>query len=342
MSLDQIQPSERVAPVEWPTLLLWAAIIAAFMMLTWWHEAIPLWLWLPLAAWTAAWWGSAQHEMLHGHPTRIRWLNTALATPPLWLWLPFESYRQSHLRHHRDDRLTDPLDDPESRYWTSTGWRELSPVGRRLVEAQSTLLGRLIIGPTWSIWSFWSTEARALADGDTGRIRIWAWHVVWVALLLGWVLGVCGVPLWQYLLGFVYLGTSLALVRSFAEHKANDAVEKRTAVVESSPILGLLFLHNNLHVVHHAWPTVPWYRIPAMYRRHREAVLAANGGLVYRGYADVFRRFFLKPHDTVTHPLERAPHRDGSVPAQVPAHAGAGYPEASASVSQASVTAKLA
>ena len=37
--------------------------------------------------------------------------------PPLALWIPYESYRISHLMHHRDDRLTDPLDDPESYYW---------------------------------------------------------------------------------------------------------------------------------------------------------------------------------------------------------------------------------
>jgi fatty acid desaturase len=305
---------ERNAAVEWPTVALFAAIYALWFGLVWFHAAIPLWLWLPLAVWTSAWWGSAQHEALHGHPTRARWLNTALATPPIWLWLPFERYRQSHLKHHFDERLTDPLDDPESRYKCPDGWRQLGPVGQRLVSAQSTLLGRLTIGPFWSVGLFWFQDLAALRAGDKARMRIWAWHVLWVALLLGFAVGVAGLPFWQYLVGFVWFGTALALVRSFAEHKAEEAVEKRTAIVERSPVFGLLFLHNNLHVAHHKWPTVAWYRLPKLYRANREALLKENGGLVYDGYRDVFRRFFLRGYQPPVHPLGRVPGRAGVKP----------------------------
>jgi fatty acid desaturase len=247
----------RNAAIEWPTLALFMVIYGLWLALVWFHAALPLWLWLPLAAWTSAWWGSAQHEALHGHPTRLRWLNTALATPPVWLWMPFERYRQTHLKHHRDERLTDPLDDPETRYKCPDGWRELGPLGQKIVAAQTTLLGRLVIGPFWSLGVFWREEALAIRGGDRARLRIWLWHGLWSALLIGVVTGVAGMPLWQYLLGFVYCGTALALVRSFAEHKAEAAVEKRTAIVEKTPVFGLLFLHNNLHVAHHKWPTVP-------------------------------------------------------------------------------------
>ncbi len=71
-------------------------------------------------------------------------------------------------------------------------------------------------------------------------------------------------------------------------------------------MFGLLFLHNNLHAAHHADPTVPWYRLPAWYRRNRAALVAANGGLVYDGYLDVARRFLLATHDTPAHPQGRA------------------------------------
>ncbi|WP_342364316.1 fatty acid desaturase [Terrarubrum flagellatum] len=308
--MDSLGDYRRNAPVEWPTLALFAAIYLSFAALTFFHAAIPLWLWLPLAAWTSAWWGSAQHEALHGHPTRIRAINTALATAPFWLWMPFERYRDTHLTHHRDERLTDPLDDPESRYWTPNGWRELGPFGQKLVDWQATLAGRLIIGPVWSMWRFCVDELHRIMAGDRKVARIWAHHLIWVALLMAWVIGVCRMPLWLYLLGFVYLGTSLALVRSFAEHRAHDEVEKRTAIVENSAIFGLLFLHNNLHVVHHRWPTVPWYRLPQVYRAHRDEVLALNGGLVYAGYRDVFRRFLFRAHDAPLHPRGRAPLRE--------------------------------
>jgi fatty acid desaturase len=306
-------PVERNDAIEWPTLALFAAIYASWLVLVLFHAAIPLWLWLPLAAWTSAWWGSAQHEALHGHPTRYRGLNTALATPPIWLWMPFERYRQTHLKHHHDERLTDPLDDPESRYKCPDGWRELGPLGQVIVRAQTTLLGRLVIGPFWSLGVFWLEDALALRAGDPVRARIWLWHVVWVSLLLAFAIGVAGVPFWQYLLGFVYLGTAVALIRSFAEHKADESVEKRTAIVENSPVFGLLFLHNNLHVAHHKWPTVPWYRLPKLYADNRDTLIRDNGGLVYNGYRDVFRRFFLRWHDVPVHPLGRVP--DGTGPA---------------------------
>jgi fatty acid desaturase len=296
---------ERSAAVEWPTLVLFVTIYLLWLGLVWFHAAVPLWIWLPLAAWTSAWWGSAQHEALHGHPTRLRWLNTALATPPVWLWMPFERYRQTHLKHHHDERLTDPLDDPETRYKCPDGWRELGPLGQRIVAAQTTLLGRLVIGPLWSVGVFWLQEAQAIRAGDQTRLRIWLWHGLWSALLIVFVIGVAGMPLWQYLLGLVYCGTALALVRSFAEHKAEEAVEKRTAIVENSPVFGLLFLHNNLHAAHHKWPMVPWYRLPSLYAEHREALIRENGGLLYKGYGDVFRRFFLRRHDMPVHPLGR-------------------------------------
>ncbi|MGL4439781.1 MAG: fatty acid desaturase, partial [Bosea sp. (in: a-proteobacteria)] len=149
----------------------------------------------------------------------------------------------------------------------------------------------------------------AMLAGDGKRRVTWALHMIWVALLLVWIVGICGVPFWQYLLGFCYFGTAVALIRSFAEHRAHGSVEKRTAIVEDSPVFGLLFLHNNLHVVHHKWPTVAWYKLPKLYRDNRDAVLRENGGLLYAGYMDVFRRFFIKRHDQPVHPHGRVPER---------------------------------
>ena len=302
-------PFPKARAIEWPTLLLAIVIYGAWGALTFWHDAIPLVLLVPLAAWTIAWHGSLQHEIIHGHPTRWRKLNRALGFVPLSLWVPFERYRMLHLSHHRDERLTDPLDDPESYYWTEMDWARLSPIGRGLVEAQTCLAGRLIIGPAWAVSRFLWTEGRAMAGSDRVVIAIWSRHLLGVAAILAWVWGVCGLNPLAYILIFVYPGTALQLIRSFAEHKAEGAVSKRTAVVEGSPVLGLLFLNNNLHAAHHAHPTLPWYRLPQWYRDNRAEILDDNGGLRYEGYGDVFRRFFLAPHDRPAHPLGRAPER---------------------------------
>jgi fatty acid desaturase len=299
--------------VEWPTLSLVLGVYAAWIALVWFHNTLPLPAWLVAAVLTGALWGSVQHELIHGHPTRNQRLNAALGTPPIWLWLPFARYRQSHLAHHRDERLTDPLDDPESRYWTAEGWRDLGPIGRALVGAQATLAGRLLIGPFWVLWEFGRAEVRGLLAGRAEAWRVWAWHALWVALLLGFAIGLAGMPVWQYLVSFAWGGTALALIRSFAEHRAEAVVARRTAVVENSPLFGFLFLNNNLHAAHHRWPGVAWYRLPALYRRHRAELLSANGGLVYDGYGEMFRRFLLRRHDQPVHPLGRVPDQAGRV-----------------------------
>ena len=88
---------------------------------------------------------------------------------------------------------------------------------------------------------------------------------------------------------------------------AAEKVAHRTAVVEGSALFGPLFLFNNLHAAHHRWPRVPWYRLPALYRAERDRLLADNGGLVYRGYGEIARRFLFRRHHSAVHPTGRAP-----------------------------------
>lgn len=300
---DELGP---VPAIEWPTVALAAMIYGCWATLTFWHAALPPVLVYPALAWLVAWHGSLQHEVLHGHPTRDRRVNDALGFPPLALWLPYAIYRRSHLRHHVDVRLTDPMDDPESYYWTPALWATLSRPGRVLVSVQTTLAGRLLFGPGWSICRFFYFQAQAIRRGDGLARRIWARHALGVAAVLAWVWGVCGIAPLTYGLAVVYPATALLLLRSFAEHRAAQGVPERIALVENAPVLGLLYLFNNLHVVHHVWPRVAWYRIPVLFRRHRAALIAMNGGLLYDGYDDVARRYLLTPHDSVMHPQHRA------------------------------------
>lgn len=296
-----------VPAIEGPTILLALAVYGGWLTVTWYWAVLPWFVALPCLAWLIAWHGSLQHEVLHGHPTRIAAINNALGFPPLSLWLPYVVYRDSHLRHHDDQRLTDPFDDPESHYWTPELWAQLSRPGKWLVSAQATLLGCLLVGPGWGLGRFFYFQTKAARRDPAAALRIWLPHLAGAACVLAWVWGVCGINPLIYLIGAVYPGLSLSLIRSFAEHKAAEGVRERIAVVEHAPVFGLLFLFNNLHSVHHAWPGAPWYCIPALYRRHRARLLAENGGLIYDGYRDIARRFLVTPHDRLLHPLGRAP-----------------------------------
>src|SRR3546814_6789422 len=104
------------------TLLVAAALFRSVGLVTWFHAALPWWVLLPLGAYLLAWHGSLQHEVTHGHPTPSAVFNELLVLPSLWLWMPFRLYRETHLAHHNDAQLTDPLADPESYYLDARSW----------------------------------------------------------------------------------------------------------------------------------------------------------------------------------------------------------------------------
>jgi fatty acid desaturase len=303
--------SARRESVEVPTLLLALATYAAWLAVTFAYRFWPLIIVAPLGAILVTLQGSLQHEVVHGHPTRWNGLNRLLAIVPLSLYLPYERYRRSHLAHHIDDRLTDPLDDPESFYWTREDWARLGPRRRAIVRVQQTLSGRVTIGAFWAIGRFLHAEWRAVI-ADEPRVRaVWLEHLIWCIPVIAWVTIVCGMPLWVYALTIAVPGTSLTLIRSFAEHRAQPYVRGRIALVEGSWILGPLYLFNNLHALHHEAPWIPWYEYPARYRLNRERLIAENGGLVYRSYFDVARRYLFRAHDTPLHPMNRVPPAGG-------------------------------
>jgi len=250
---------------------------------------------------------SIQHELTHGHPTRWRWLNRLLAMVPLSLWVPFDRYLQTHHAHHIDARLTDPVDDPETYYWTPEHWQRLSPLTRFILGLERTLAGRVAIGALWRIWLFLLGEMRAIWRGDRQVRRAWLEHLLWCAPVIAWIKLVCGIPLWLYFFGMAVPANGIQLIRSFAEHRAHADALARVAIVENSWILGPLFLFNNLHSLHHESPGIPWYECPARYRMARERLIAQNGGLVYSSYFEVARRFMFRPHDVLLHPMGRIP-----------------------------------
>ena len=288
--------------IEWPTLALTAVVYTLFGLLTWWHTELPWWLILPLGGYLVCLHGSLQHEAVHGHPTRWPLVNEALVFPSLWLWMSFRIYRDSHLRHHRNEVLTDPGEDPESFYVTPQAWARMGPLKRAFLIANNAFLVRLVIGPLVAVWQHWSDEIGRLARGDRRHLPAWALHLAGCALVFAWVIGVCGIPLGEYILLYAYPALALTLIRSFLEHRARPEAETRSVIVEAGPVMSLLFLNNNLHALHHAHPGVAWYRLPALYRARRDELLTRNGGYRYGGYLEIAGRYLLRPKEPVLHP----------------------------------------
>jgi fatty acid desaturase len=299
--------------VEAPTLVLLALTYGGWLATTAAYARVSLWIIAPVVTPLLTLHSSLQHEIIHGHPTRWASVNRLLGMLQLSLWLPFERYRQNHLAHHNDERLTDPIDDSESYYWTCEDWAGLTPFARRLVQIQQTLAGRIIIGSFWRIVVFLRIELAALIRNEPRMRAIWVEHLLWCVPVIAWLVLVCHMPLWVYFVAMIIPSNGILLIRSFAEHRARAETRQRTAIVERAWLLGPLFLFNNLHALHHEEPSIPWYQYNTHYRVNRERLIAENGGLVYATYFDVARRYLFRAHDVLPHPLGRAPRRRGAV-----------------------------
>jgi fatty acid desaturase len=293
--------SQRNARIEWLTIALIAAVYSILICLVWFHAALPWWVILPVGAYAACLHSSLQHEVLHGHPTRNRTINELLVFVTPHLWLPFGRYRDLHLKHHNDAHLTCPMHDPESYYLLPYAWDSMAGLKRALYNFNNTLAGRMLIGPAVGIIRFWSDEISQILKGRRDTIKCWGEFVVSGSLVIVFVIW-AGMPLWQYFLLIAYPGISLALVRSFCEHQAAEAVGERTIVVEASIFWSLLFLNNNLHIAHHAKPRIAWYELPSYYRQEREKFLALNNYYLMRGYKQIFYQYFFKTKESVEHP----------------------------------------
>lgn len=286
------------ATFEWPTWLLLVITYSAWISITLNWSAVPGWLLWFLGGYTVALHSSLQHEALHGHPTGNPRLNLMLVWPPLTLWLPLEFYVRNHLLHHRSE-LTNPELDPESFYLGQEKWQGLSRWQQRIFLFNNSFSGRMLIGPWLAAGRFYHDELAKLRRGKFEDAGILLRHGLSLAALLYWLLAICEMPFYLYLLTFAWPGSSMMMIRSFLEHRYDPDETHRTVLVDGCPLTRLLFLNNNYHWIHHRHPEMAWYHIPAAARELRQLALASNGNYRYSGYWSIAWRYLLKPW---THP----------------------------------------
>jgi len=286
---------------EWRTVAVIVAVYGGTIATVAYHEVLTAWLAVPLLAWFGAWHLSMQHELLHGHPFRRAWMNDLVGIPPVTLWIPFLLFKVDHLEHHRTD-LTVPGIDNESYYVSRDQWERMGRIGRAAHWANRTIMFRMFVWVVPSTFQYHAHKVKALMRGERGVAFAYATHLVGIVAVVWLVVGVAGMPLWQFALGTMYGGRVLNAIRPFPEHKFQDGTELRTAMIMAGPVMSLLMLNNNLHVAHHDEPWVPWYDYQDLVQRVRAVERAERAGLLYRGgYAEVFRRFSFRPMD---HPVQ--------------------------------------
>ncbi len=283
--------------VEWPTLALILACYAAWIGALW---VLPFALFIPIVAIIIALHASLQHEVIHGHPFSLQWLNDALIWPPLTLVVPYARFKATHLAHHTDATLTDPYEDPETNFLDPAVWDRLPRAIQTLLIWNNTLAGRFVVGPAIGTIMFFISEWRMR---DVAVVRGWALHIPALIFTLA-IVSASPTPIGAYFIA-AYLAMSLLKLRTFLEHKAHERASGRSVIIEDRGPFAFLFLNNNLHVVHHMHPKVPWYDLPALYQSRKEHYQRRNDGYVYRSYAQVFARYLWRRKDPVAHPLWR-------------------------------------
>jgi fatty acid desaturase len=272
---------------EWPTWLLIATIYSAWFGTALNARSIGLPLASVLLAVLSCWYLSLQHELLHGHPTRFPLINALLGFAPLAFWFPYSVYRDSHLRHHDNENLTDPELDPESYFVSPRRWNDAGTGLRTVYALRNTLTGRMVVGPAFSIFGSLRFAVVQIACGNRrGQVAAtWAAHVLALAVLAAWLDHRCGIPPGVFAFGIGYPALSLGAIRSFYEHRAAREVGERTVINEAAWPWRLLFLNNNYHLVHHDLPHVPWYALREVYEPSRQRYIERSGGFLVEGYS---------------------------------------------------------
>ena len=163
---------------------------------------------------------SLQHEIIHGHPTsRQAPQQLRSATWPLALWLPYEIYRalasapsQRRAPDRSARRSRELLLDAGAMATNSGRWAAASCARNRRCSAGHDRPG---LGDV----AFLAELVRSIAfAANPGCLRSLLRHALEVAVVLIWVLGVCRMPFWTYL-----------LVLCLSRHGAGDGALLRRA-----------------------------------------------------------------------------------------------------------------
>ena len=282
---------------EWKTLGVIVAVYGLTVLTVVRYDVLTPWLAIPMLAVLGAWHLSMQHELLHGHPFRNQFINDAIGIIPVTLSIPYLAFKKDHHEHHKS-ALTNPELDNESYYVSQQQWDNAGPIRRAAWTANRTILFRMFVWTIVSTISYVMLVLKRAARNEQGDRLAVVLHVIGVVAVV-YLVSLSSMPLWQFALGTVYGGRILNAIRPFPEHKYQNGVETKTAMIMAGPFMSLLMLNNNLHIAHHDDPKIPWYRVNELSKRVNAVERAREAGVLYEGgYAEVFRKFSFTPVDS--------------------------------------------
>lgn len=229
---------------SWPTVAVCLGALALHLGAgaAWAAGLLPWWLAVPLESACAYAQFTVLHDASHGSLSKRAWLNEGLGhLATLTLFGPYDAIRRNHLHHHA--HTNDPKEDPDF-YVAGTSWLSVFLRCSTQLEAHY-----------WHYFTRLRRQDRVLARAALVVALIACAH------LWAWSAGALGALLLHWFLPAHVAAFFLALTFDYWPHRphTNRGRLKDTAAL-LPPALDPFFLRQNLHVVHHLYPTIPWQR----------------------------------------------------------------------------------
>ena len=257
---------------------IWIAAIALAVL-----GLIPLWVGCLINSWVAYLMYMPMHEATHGNISgshaKLRWIDDVVGSvSALPMWFSYRAHRLSHMRHHA--YTNDPDRDPDfflggpylqvvRRYLIFTYLQLAGPLlaiipgGQRLVPTEALQIIQSIAGS--------EEEIRYLRRFQLAFLAVFAllsaFGFFWEALLL-WYL--------PSRIGLLIVATVFAWL---PHHPHNERGRYRDTRITLFPGGTLLIRGHNHHLLHHMFPRVPHYRLPALFREMRP-ILEEHGARI--------------------------------------------------------------
>ena len=259
-----------------------ATVVVSGVLVTWIANGWTFWplAMVPLGL-ILAFLFTLQHECTHLTPFRSHWLNIAVGhLTGLILFQPFLWFRAFHLAHHR--HTNDPEHDPELEDAKPEGWRQIA--WHVATPRYWLMKGRVLVDN-----AFGPMSASYVTERIRPRLRLEARLMLAVyATALMFTLTVKPILLWVWLLplalGFPFLRLYLLAEHGRCPHVANMFDNTRTTLTNG--LVRALAWNMPYHAEHHAWPSVPYFRLPEVHRLAHPHLKRVS-----RGYVGFFREY---------------------------------------------------
>lgn len=199
--------------------------------------------------------GTVIHDASHQAAHQNRLINAAMGhVSALMLGFTFPVFTRVHMQHHA--HVNDPKNDPD--HFVSTG------------------------GPLWLIAArFFYHEVYFFQRRLWQGMDLWEWAISRL-LVAGVIVAACYYGFLGYILNFWFspalvVGLALGLFFDYLPHRPfRERSRWRNARVYPSRIWNWLILGQNYHLIHHLWPSIPWYHYQRVYEL-MQPTLTAHG-----------------------------------------------------------------